>query len=232
VVPGGGLSPDGTRWISCKPGFFLPVRVLSRLFRRLFLEYLQGAFDSGKLQFFTALEKLGDRCEFARYLAPLRKTEWVVYAKAPFAGPQQVLDYVGRYTHRVAISNHRLLDIDAGQVQFQWKDYRDKGQQKAMTLSADEFIRRLLLHALPDGFQRIRYYGLLGNRYRQRKLARCRQLLGMSPPAEAPVPEDYRDQHERLTGSSLRECPLCYRGRMVMVEMLTPHRSPAIWNTS
>ena len=232
VVPGGGLSPDGTRWISCKPGFFLPVRVLSRLFRRLFLEYFQGAFDAGKLQFFTALEKLRDRCEFARYLAPLRKAEWVVYAKAPFAGPQQVLDYVGRYTHRVAISNHRLLDIEAGQVRFQWKDYRDKGQQKAMTLSAEEFIRRFLLHALPDGFQRIRYYGLLGNRYRQQKLARCRQLLSMAPPVEAQAPADYRVRHEILTGSSLRECPVCHRGRMVMVEMLAPHRPPAIRNTS
>jgi len=156
----------------------------------------------------------------------------VVYAKAPFAGPQQVFDYVGRYTHRVAISNHRLLDIEAGQVRFQWKDYRHQGQQKTMTLSAEEFIRRFLLHALPDGFQRIRYYGLLGNRYRQQNLARCRQLLGMTLPVEPPLPEDYRDQHELLTGSSLRECPLCRRGRMVMVEMLTPHRSPAIRNTS
>ena len=232
VVPGGGLSLDGTRWISCKPGFFLPVRVLSRLFRRLFLEYLQDAFDAGKLHFFNALEKLRNPREFARYLALLKKAEWVVYAKAPFAGPQQVLDYVGRYTHRVAISNHRLLDIEAGQVRFQWKDYRDKGQQKAMTLSAEEFIRRFLLHALPDGFQRIRYYGFLGNRYRQEKLARCRQLLGMAPAVAAHAPEDYRDQHEQLTGSSLRGCPLCHRGRMVMVEMLVPHRSPAIRNTS
>jgi hypothetical protein len=232
VVPGGGLSPDGTRWISRQPGFFLPVRVLSRLFRRLFLEYLQGAFDSGKLRFFTLLEKLRDRGEFARYLAPLWKAEWVVYAKAPFAGPQQVLDYVGRYTHRVAISNHRLLDIEADQVRFQWKDYRHKGQQKAMTLSAEEFIRRFLLHALPDGFQRIRYYGFLGNRYRQQKLARCRQLLGMAPPVEAPLPEDYRDQHERLTGTSLRECPVCHRGRMVIAEMLAPYKSPTIANTS
>jgi hypothetical protein len=232
VVPGGGISPDGTRWISCKPGFFLPVRVLSRLFRRLFLEHLQNAFDAGKLQFFTKLENLRDRRQFARHLAPLRKAEWVVYAKPPFAGPQQVLDYVGRYTHRVAISNHRLLDIEAGQVLFQWKDYRDKGQQKTMTLSAEEFIRRFLLHALPDGFQRIRYYGLLGNRHRREKLARCRQLLGMAPPVETPAPEDYRDQHEQLTGSSLRECPVCHRGRMVMVELLTAHRSPAIKDTS
>jgi len=232
VVPGGGLSPDGSRWISCKPGFFLPVGVLSRLFRRLFLEHLQHAFDSGKLKFFTALEKLRDGRQFARYLAPLRKAEWVVYVKAPFAGPQQVLDYVGRYTHRVAISNNRLLDIADGQVRFQWKDYRDKAHRKTMTLSAEEFIRRFLLHALPDGFQRIRYYGFLGNRYRQQKLARCRQLLGMAPPIEAPAPEDYRDRHEQLTGSSLRACPLCHRGRMLLVETLTPHRASTSKDTS
>jgi putative transposase len=208
------------------------VRVLSRLFRRFFLEHLQHAFDAGKLKFFTALEKLREGRQFVRYLAPLRKAEWVVYAKAPFAGPQQVLDYVGRYTHRVAISNNRLLDIADGQVRFQWKDYRDNTQQKTMTLSAEEFTRRFLLHALPDGFQRIRYYGLLGNRYRQQKLARCRQLLGMAPPVEAPVPEDYRDQHEQLTGSSLRECPLCHRGRMLIVETLTPHRASASKDTS
>ena len=232
VVPGGGLSADSTHWISCKPGFFLPVRVLSRLFRRLFLEYLQNAFDAGKLQFFAGLEKLRDCGEFGRYLAPLQKAEWVVYAKRPFAGPQQVLDYVGRYTHRVAISNHRLLDIADGQVRFQWKDYRHPGQQKTMTLSAEEFIRRFLLHALPDGFQRIRYYGLLGNRYRHEKLARCRELLGMAAPVEAPPLGNNQDQHERLTGSSLRECPLCHRGRMLMVEILSPNKLPEIRNTS
>ena len=146
VVPGGGLSPDGDRWVSCRPGFFLPVHVLSRLFRRLFLELLQQAFDDGQLHFFTALQQLQVPSAFAIYLAPLRQAEWVVYAKAPFAGPQQVLDYVGRYTHRVAISNHRLLDIENGQVQFRYKDYRQDGLQKTMTLSADEFIRRFLLH--------------------------------------------------------------------------------------
>ena len=232
VVPGGGLSHDGTRWISCRPGFFLPVRVLSRLFRRLFLELLQNAFNAGKLQFFNALENLLDRHHFARYLMSARKTEWVVYAKPPFAGPQQVLDYVGRYTHRVALSNNRLLDIAAGKVRFQWKDYRDKGQQKTMTLSAEEFIRRFLLHALPDGLQRIRYYGLLGNRHRKEKLTRCRQLLSMPSSAESPPPEDYRDHHEQLTGSSLRECPVCHRGRMLMIELLTAHRSPATKDTS
>src|SRR6266853_2079401 len=155
VVPGGGLSPDGDRWVSCRPGFFLPVRVLSRLFRRLFLELLQKACDHRQLHFFTSLLQLHDPAAFSAYLAPLRQAEWVVYAKPPFAGPKQVLDYVGRYTHRVAISNNRLLDIEDGQVQFRYKDYRQDGQQKTMTLSADEFIRRFLLHVLPDGFQRI-----------------------------------------------------------------------------
>jgi hypothetical protein len=233
VVPGGGLSPDGTRWISCKPRFFLPVPVLSRLFRRLFLVHLQDAFDSDQLQFFSTLEHLRDPREWARYWAPLREAEWVVYAKPPFAGPEQVLDYVGRYTHRVAISNQRLLDIAAGQVRFRYKDYRHQGQQKTMTLSAEEFIRRFLVHVLPNGFRRIRYYGLLGNRYRREKLARCRPLLGMPSPLESPEPPtDYRDRHEELTGVSLRECPACHRGRMLPVETFAAHRSPAIQDTS
>jgi hypothetical protein len=160
----------------------------------------------------------------------------VVYAKRSFAGAQQVLDYVGRYTHRVAISNNRLLDIDAGQVQFQWKDYRDDNRQKTMTLSAEEFIRRFLLHTLPDRFQRIRYYGFLGNRYRQEKLARCRQLLNMAPVGEPPTEsgrqKDYRDRHEELTGSSLRECPVCHRGHMFTIESLPTRKSPAIHDTS
>src|SRR6266511_5851450 len=182
VIPGGGISPDGSRWIPCRHGFFLPVCVLSRLFRRLFLEHLQAAFNSGQLQFFSALQKLQQEHAFSRYLAPVRNAEWYVYAKRPFAGPQQVLDYVGRYTHRVAISNNRLLDIQNDQVCFQWKDYRAGGDIKTMTLSADEFIRRFLLHVLPNGFQRIRYYGLLGNRYRKEKLNHCRRLLGMHTP--------------------------------------------------
>ena len=213
VVTGGGLSPDGSRWISCRPGFFLPVRVLSRLFRRLFLEYLQKAFEAGNLRFFYSLATLCERRAFLRYLAPTRKLEWVVYAKRPFAGPQQVLDYVGRYTHRVAISNDRLRRVEDGQVCFRWKDYRHGNQQKPMTLSAEEFLRRFLLHVLPDRFQRIRYYGLLGNRYRQQKLARCRQLLGMSA-VEGLVAEpgpDYRDRYEQLTGCSLWQCPACHR---------------------
>ena len=143
-----------------------------------------------------------------------------------------MLDYVGRYTHRVAISNNRLLDIEAGHVRFQWKDYRDKGRQKTMTLSAEEFIRRFLLHALPDGFQRIRYYGFFGNRYRQEKLARCRQLLGRAPSVAPPAPHDYKDQHEQVTGISLRECPICHRGRMVFVDMVAPDNTPALQNSS
>ncbi len=232
VVPGGGLSPDGTRWISCRCDFFLPVRVLSRLFRRLFLEFLEKAFADGQLQFFAALQPLQDHQVFLRSLAPLRKRKWVVYAKRPFAGPQQVLDYVGRYTHRVAISNNRLLNIDDRQVQFRYKDYRDGSQQKTMTLSAHEFIRRFLLHVLPEGFQRIRYYGLLGNRYRKEKLERCRQLLGMTPPEEASsaekAPEDYRDRYEALTGSSLWECPACHRGRMIVIGEIPPDVTPVI----
>jgi hypothetical protein len=237
VVPGGGISPDGTRWLPCRPRFFLPVRVLSRLFRRLFLTYLQEAFDAGQLQFFSSLEVLHDPEDFARYLNPLRKQKWVVYAKPPFAGPQQVVDYVGRYTHRVAISNHRLLEIEDQQVKFQWRDYRDNNQQKTMILSTEEFIRRFLLHVLPRGFHRIRYYGFLGNRYRKEKLEQCRQLLNMTPPNQSssqPQPrEDYRDRYERLTGHSLRECPVCHRGRMVVVKLLPWVRSPlAIQDTS
>lgn len=228
VIAGGGLSPDGTRWIPCRGGFFLPVRVLSRLFRRLFLEHLQAAFNRGELNFFSALQQLQEQQAFARYLAPLGKVEWVVYAKRPFAGPQQVLAYVGRYTHRVAISNNRLLDIDNDCVSFSWKDYRENNQQKTMTLSAAEFIRRFLLHVLPNGLQRIRYYGFLSNRYRQLKLAQCRQLLGMASSEEtsnrAQPASDYRDRYEQLTGSSLRECPVCHKGHMVLRETLI-----AVW---
>lgn len=226
VVPGGGLSPDGQRWISCRPNFFLSVKVLSRRFRHLFLESLQKAYDAGQLQFFGALEPLRQPGAFAQRLACAKASEWVVYAKRPFAGPQQVLDYVGRYTHRVAISNHRLLDIENDQVSFQWKDYRQGGEVKVMTLSAEEFIRRFLLHVLPDGFQRIRYYGFLGNRYRQEKLDRCRHLLGMpgasQQPAVSSSEKDYLDRYEDLTGCSLRQCPQCQSGRMVRVLTLLP----------
>jgi hypothetical protein len=232
VVPGGGLSPDGERWVSCRrPDFFLPVRVLSSLFQRLFLEALQTAFDSGQLQFFHSLEHLRKPMAFARHLAKAEAHDWVVYAKRPFAGPQQVLDYVGRYTHRVAISNNRLLDIEGDQVQFKWKDYRHGDQIKTMTLSADEFIRRFLLHVMPNGFHRIRYYGFLGNRYRNKKLAQCRRLLGMQMaerPADPPKPEkDYYERYQELTGRSLRQCPHCHQGQMVKVAILAKTLVPS-----
>jgi hypothetical protein len=223
VVPGGGLSPDKQRWIACRHDFFLPVRVLSRFFRRRFLEMLEQAFGGGELHFFSALAKLQNRDAFQEHLESVRRKEWVVYAKPPFAGPEQVLDYVGRYTHRVAISNNRLLDMNDGCVRFRWKDYADDNQQKSMTITADEFIRRFLLHTLPTGMQRIRYYGLLGNRHRAENLTRCRDLLSMpskTTPDESAEPRDYRSRYEALTGKSLHQCPACQEGCMRFVELL------------
>lgn len=189
IIPGGGLSPDGQRWIACRPGFFLPVRVLSRLFRRRFLEALANAHRSGKLQFFGEHLALADADAFADWLAPLRKQEWVVYAKRPFAGPQAVLAYLSRYTHRVAISNSRLLAMDEHGVTFRWKDYRANGRtrHKTMTLDVHEFMRRFLLHVLPHGFHRIRHYGIIANAGRKKNLAKARELLGVI--ADLPRPE-------------------------------------------
>jgi hypothetical protein len=192
IVPGGGLAPDGSRWIACRPGFFLPVRVLSRLFRRRFLEELQRLHDGGKLRFFGEHAALANAAAFKAWLAPLRKSEWVVYAKRPFAGPQAVLAYLSRYTHRVAISNSRLLAMDEHGVTFRCKDYRAKGKMrhKAMTLSPQEFMRRFLLHVLPGGFHRIRHYGLLANSNRRDDLALARELLQVTPPASAASADD------------------------------------------
>lgn len=229
VVPGGGLSRDGSRWIACRSGFFLPVRVLSRLFRRLLLTALETAFDAGDLTFVGALHALRDRAAFRQHLTPARRVDWVVYAKRPFAGPRQVLDYVGRYTHRVAISNSRLGDIDHGQVRFRYTDYRgDPSHPKTMTLAAGEFIRRFLLHVLPPGFHRMRYYGWLGHRHRLATLTRCRQLLGTStpvPPA-ATAPTDYRDRYAVLTGRSLRDCPRCGQGQMCVIDGMGQDEPP------
>jgi Putative transposase/Transposase zinc-binding domain len=227
VVPGGGLSIDHDRWISCRPGFFLPVRVLSRLFRRLFLEALEKLFQQDLLRFFSKLEPLIDPAAFARYLAPLREVEWVVYAKPPFGGPQQVLEYLGRYTHRVAISNQRLLALHDDQVSFQWKDYRHPHQPKVMTLAADEFIRRFLLHVLPPGFQRIRHFGFLANCHRKDKLALCRKLLASPVSDLLPRPADYRDFYQALTHQSLHICPQCGIGAMFIIQILPPFRWPA-----
>jgi hypothetical protein len=228
VVPGGGPSVDGTRWVGCRPGFFLPVRVLSRLFRRLFLAQLQDAFAAGELRFYHALAALHDAGAWARYLAPLARAEWVVYAKPPFGGPERVLEYLGRYTHRVAIANHRLVDFAAGEVAFRWKDYRHQSRHKVMRLAAPEFVRRFLLHVLPPGFQRIRHYGLLANRHRAAKLARCRQLLAAPAPVVtlAAAPLDYRDRYQQLTGKSLRDCPQCGQGHMVCIDTFLPGALP------
>ena len=192
IVPGGGLAPDGQRWVACKPGFFLSVRVLSRLFRRRFLEELQKAHRAGQLQFFGEYADLADPKSFAGWLAPLSQCEWVVYAKRPFAGPQAVLAYLSRYTHRVAISNSRLVAMDERGVTFRWKDYRDKGRtrHKTMTLSAEEFMRRFLLHVLPGGFHRICHFGLLANASRRENLAKARALLDDEEPLIKQPPTD------------------------------------------
>ena len=183
IVPGGGLSADGERWVTCKPGFFLPVRVLSRLFRRRFLEELSKAHGAGQLRFFGEFAGMAEAAAFADWLRPLRQCEWVVYAKRPFAGPQAVLAYLSRYTHRVAISNQRLVAMDARGISFRWKDYRSKERMrlKTMTLSPDEFMRRFLLHVLPSGFHRIRHFGLLANGGRRENLAKVRALLQVAP---------------------------------------------------
>ena len=187
IVPGGGLSPDGTRWIACRKDFFLSVHVLSRIFRRLFITKLQTAFKDGHLKFFGDLADLAAPAAFTRHLGALRKIDWVVYAKRSFGGPEQVLAYLGRYTHRVAIANSRLVALKDGHVSFRWRDYRHNNKNKVMTLSADEFIRRFLLHTLPDGFHRIRHYGFLANGHRAAKLDLIRKILVVEPPAPIPA---------------------------------------------
>jgi hypothetical protein len=217
IVPGGGISPDGTRWVSCRPGFFLPVRVLSRLFRRLFLAMLDAAHVAGQLRFFHRHAALSDPQRFAAYLAPLRKAEWVVYSKRPFGGPEAVLAYLARYTHRVAISNRRLIAVDTTGVTFKWKDYRIEGldRYKVMTIAADEFIRRFLIHVLPCGFHRIRHYGLLANGSRAANIARARELLAAPPPVTvSKTSEPTTADEQRILP---RPCPCC-GGRMIVIE--------------
>jgi hypothetical protein len=206
IVPGGGLSPDGTRWVSSKPGFFLHVRVLSRLFRRLFIEGLLALHRAADLAFFGDLTGLSEPQAFAAYLAPLRKTEWIVYSKPPFGGPEVVLAYLSRYTHRVAISNSRIVNANANTVAFRWKDYRIKNgdKQNIMRLSTSEFIRRFLIHVLPDGFHRIRHYGLLASATRRANIAKVRLLLG------AEVVDNESPPTAEITPLTLREpCPDC-----------------------
>lgn len=219
VVPGGGIALDGQRWISSRPAFLLPVRVLGKLFRGVFLSRLLALYDAGKLVFFGSLAALADRRAFLRHLAPVRKKRWAVYAKPPFAGPEAVLAYLSRYTHRVAISNRRLLAFDAAGVTFRYKDYRrDGGQrQRVMTLATDEFIRRFLLHVLPRGFHRIRHYGLLASSARKDSLARARDLLAVAPPPDDDPPEEPRDVR--------RPCPCC-GGQMIVVEIFARWSQP------
>ena len=239
VIPGGGLAHDGSGWVACRPGFFLPVRVLSRYFRRVFLAALQQAFEAGQLHFAGQLQSYSDPGRFAEFLRPAREAKWVVYAKRPFAGPEQVLDYLGRYTHRIAIGNQRLCSLDDGSVRFRYTDYRRTGasRQRTMTLSATEFIRRMLLHVLPPGFHRIRYYGFLANRNRRQQLAECRRFLLAAPLPDADhaglATTDYRDRYEALTGRSLRRCPRCHDGSMRAVDRLAgAWTGPAILDSS
>jgi hypothetical protein len=222
VVPGGGVSHDGRRWVPCRRGFFLPVRVLSRMFRGKFLAFLKQAFEKGKLQFHGKLTRLADPQAFGEFLQVARKTDWVVYSKPPFGGPAQVLDYLGRYTHRVAISNHRLVQLKDAKITFRWKNYRHGNRVRLMTLDAAEFIRRFLLHVLPPGFMRLRHYGFLGNRNRAQKLAQCRTLLNQTDVIDPASQEsqDWKARYEALTGDSLTVCPVCQQGRMICVETL------------
>jgi hypothetical protein len=234
VVPGGGLAPDG-RWVGCKPNFFLPVRVLSRLYRRLFLQRLQTAFDKAELAFFGNLAHLAEPMVFAQHLRALRNVEWNVYAKRPFGGPQQVLEYLGRYTHRVAIANSRLVACENGDVRFRWKDYRANNKSKVMTLDADEFMRRFLLHVLPKGFRRIRHFGFLANACRTTKLLIIRAALEAPQPPPAVEYADYRERYAILTGHRIDLCPVC-GGSMVEIGLWPrsplPPRPPPRCDTS
>jgi hypothetical protein len=221
IVPGGGISPDGQRWIACRPGFFLPVRVLSRLFRRLFLQKLAAAHAAGRLACFGDHAVLADAQAFAAYLAPLRKTEWVVYAKKPFGGPQAVLAYLSRYTHRVAIANSRLLALDDNSVTFKWKDYRREApdRYKTMTLCTDEFIRRFLMHVLPKGFHRIRHYGLFAQPSCADNIARARRLLTASQD------EITSADAANVELPPINRCPCC-DGRMIIIERFARRTTP------
>jgi Putative transposase/Transposase zinc-binding domain len=227
VIPGGGIGPD-LEWVCCRPGFFLPVKVLSRLFRRLFLEALRQAYAKKQLQFFSEMEALKEEPSFRNYLLPLEQAEWVVYAKPPFGGPRKVLDYLGRYTHRVALSNDRILDVSNGQVTFQWRDYRarDKYKSRTMTVSADEFIRRFLMHTLPPRFQRIRHFGFMANRFRKRKLALCRQLLANPVTELLPTPAQCHAREAALFTQPFRHCPQCGTGILIRLA-LAVYRWPA-----
>jgi hypothetical protein len=229
VVTGGALAPDGARWMPARPGFLFPVRALAKVFRGRFLAGLQRAFEQGQLHLAGGLAPLAAPVAFAAWLTELRRSAWVVYCKPPFAGPEHVLGYLGRYTHRVAISNDRLVALTDGHVRFRWRDYADGDRVKLMELAVDEFLRRFLLHIVPDGFVRIRYFGLLANRRRRAALAQCRALLAQPAPAAQP-PECVRDLLLRVTGLDVERCPVCHDGLLRLVAVLAP--IPLRWDTS
>jgi hypothetical protein len=217
VVPAGGIAPDGSQWIPCRQKFFLPVRVLSRLFRGKLLAFLREAYAKGQVQFSGQLAALADPTRFQTWLRTLKKSDWVVYAKPPFGGPEHVLKYLARYTHRVAISNGRLVSSEQGQVSFRWRDSKDNNRTKTMTLDAIEFIRRFLLHILPSGFVKIRHFGFLANRNRSIRLDLCRKHLDAPTPADAPTGL-LTDQQKR---AAERRCPVCQTGALHIVERLS-----------
>lgn len=223
IVPGGGPSPDGTRWIACRPNFFLPVRVLSRLFRRLFLHALRTAFEAGQLQFFGDIAGLAAPQAFDRLMTSAGRQDWVVYAKPPFGGPDKVLAYLSRYTHRVAIANSRLVSMADGKVTFRWRDYRHGRRPRTMTLDAGEFIRRFLLHTVPDGFHRIRHYGFLANGQRAARLMACRALL-----ADQASETEIRAKPAMKAAPAARSCPCCGQS-MVRLAVWYHGQAPPEW---
>jgi Putative transposase/Transposase zinc-binding domain len=229
VVTGGALALDGTRWLPARPGFLFPVRALAKVFRGRYLASLQRAFDRGDLHLTGGLAPLGEPAAFTAWLAALRRQAWVVYCKPPFAGPEHVLAYLGRYTHRVALSNDRLLALAESRVRFRWRDYADGDRVKVMDLDVAEFLRRFLLHVVPDGFVRIRHFGVLANRRRAAALAQCRALLAQPPPPVVP-PESARALMLRVTGVDIARCPRCPLGLLRRLDVLPP--APAVWDTS
>ena len=226
VVPGGGLSRDGRRWIAARPAFFLAVKPLAKLFRGIFLDCLSAAFAAGKLSFFGDLAALADRARFDELIAAMRRVDWVVYCKKPFGGPERVLAYLGRYTHRVAIANSRLVAVEDDHVAFSWKDYRAGGASRIMRLAPDEFIRRFLLHVLPDGFHRIRHFGFMANGQRAEKIARCRELIAAQSVSEKPADHAQTPPATELGASCCHECG----GRLRVIEVFAaPRPRPSAW---
>jgi hypothetical protein len=228
VVTGGALAPDGSHWIPARPRFLFPVRALAQVFRGRYLAGLQRAFDRGELHLTGGLAPLAEPPAFAAWLAELRRAAWVVYCKPPFAGPAHVLAYLGRYTHRVALSNDRLLAVTDGRVRFRWRDYADGDRLKVMDLTAEEFLRRFLLHIVPAGFVRIRHFGLLANRRRAAALAQCRALMAQPALPPSAPPESVRDLLLRVTGVDIERCPVCQLGLLHLIAVL----APAAWDTS